>query len=103
MDDPNVDVETPLWVKRPSEFTGTITYTRQLDGSKFGPLQGKEISVHLIIRNLLDRREVYYQDDGVALRPPDGDYTQPYRVSVPTRVATYQRPINFELQTTLKF
>ena len=103
MDDPEVDLNTPVWVKRPSEWTGTIGYTRRLKSSRFSFLEGTEIDVQLTIRNLTNKQAVYYQDDGVTLRPPDGDYTQPYRVAVPGRVAAYQRPINYELTTTLKF
>jgi outer membrane receptor for ferric coprogen and ferric-rhodotorulic acid len=102
IDDPDLDVNQPVWVKRPSEFTGTITYSREL-GGRFGRLEGKRISFHLVIRNLTNGKDVYYQDDGIALRAPDGDYTQPHRRSVPTRIASYQRPINFELTTNLRF
>ena len=102
IDDPDRDVNQPVWVKRPSEFTGTISYSRNLEG-RLGPIAAKRISFHLVIRNLLNGKDVYYQDDGVALRAPGGDTTQPHRRSVPTRIASYQRPINFELTTTLSF
>lgn len=102
MDDPNVDLNTPIWVKRPSEWTGTIGYTRRLH-SHSRLLDGKEIEVQLTIRNLTNKQEVYYQDDGVTLRPPNGDITQPNRVAVPGRIASFQRPINYELMTSLKF
>jgi hypothetical protein len=102
MDDPAVDLNTPVWIKRPSEWTGTIGYSRRLK-TKIAFLGATELDVQLTIRNLTNKQEVYYQDDGVTLRPPDGDYTQPNRVAVPGRVAAYQRPINFELTTTLKF
>lgn len=102
MDDPNVDLNTPVWVKRPSEWTGTIGYSKRLK-TKISFLGATELDVQLTIRNMTNKQAVYYQDDGVTLRPPDGDYTQPYRVAVPGRIAAFQRPINFELTTTLKF
>ncbi|MBI2512106.1 MAG: hypothetical protein HYV96_09005 [Opitutae bacterium] len=102
MDDPNVDLNTPVWVKRPSEVTATFGYSKRLH-SGFALLDGKELEIQLTIRNLLNKQEVYFQDDGVTLRPPNGDYTQPNRVAVPGRIAGYQRPINFELMAALKF
>ncbi len=101
MDDPTVDGNTPVWIKQPFEFTGTIGYTMRL---RSGPriLHGKELVFNLIIRNLTNRQKVINQDEGVALRPPNGDFNLPYRVAVPGRIGLFQRPINFELTTTLK-
>ena len=47
-------------------------------------------------------QKVINQDEGVTLRPPNGDFSLPYRVAVPGRIGQFQRPINFELTTTLK-
>lgn len=102
MDDPDVDLNTPVWVKRPSEVTLTLGYTKRLK-SKVAFLEGTELDVQLTVRNLMNKQEVYYQDDGVTLRPPDGDLNSPNRVAVPGRVASYQRPISYELTTTLRF
>lgn len=102
MDDPAVDINTPVWIKRPSEWTGTIGYSKRLK-SKVAFLAATDLDIQLTIRNLTNKQEVYYQDDGVTLRPPDGDYTQPNRVGVPGRIAAFQRPISFELTTSLKF
>ncbi|HYC71595.1 MAG TPA: hypothetical protein VEB66_10340 [Opitutaceae bacterium] len=102
IDDPNVDLNTPVWIKRPSEWTGSIGYSRRLR-SRWSLLEGSEIDIQLNVRNLTNKQEVYFQDDGVTLRPPDGDVNAPNRVAVPGRVAAYQRPISFELTTTLKF
>jgi hypothetical protein len=55
------------------------------------------------VKNILNGDDVYYQDDGVVLRSPNGDINAPNRVAVPGRIASYQRPINFEFTTTLKF
>ncbi len=101
MDDPAVDANTPVWIDQPFEVTGTLGYTWRL---RSGPrmLQGKELQFHLIIRNLMNWQKVINQDEGVALRPPGGDFSQPNRVAVPGRIGQFQRPINVELTTTLR-
>ena len=101
IDDPSVDANTPIWVKRPSDFYLNLGYTMRLR-SGYRPIDGKELSFQLNIRNLLNKQGVYYQDDGVVPRPPGGDLSQPYHVSVPGRIASFQRPINFEFTMTLK-
>jgi hypothetical protein len=102
MDDPAVDINTPVFVKRPNEVNATFGYTYRVH-SGWKIVDGKEIEFQLLIRNVLNTKDVFYQDDGVALRPPGGDISLPYRISVPSRVALYQRPINFEFTTVLKF
>ena len=101
MDDSAVDANTPVWIDQPFEVTGTLGYTWRI---KSGPriLRGKELQFHLIVRNLMNWQKVINQDEGVALRPPNGDFSQPYRVAVPSRIGQFQRPINFEFTTTLK-
>jgi len=101
MDDPNVDLNTPVWIKQPFDVTATIGYTTELRSGGFW--DGKEIEFQLVIRNLLNHQKVINQDEGVALRPPGGDFSLPYRQAVPGRVGMFQRPINFELTATLKF
>jgi len=101
MHDPSASINTAVWTRRPSEIRGTIGYTMRLH-SGWRALEGREIAFQLNIMNLLNERRTYYQDDGVALRPPNGDYSKPNRVAVPSRIASFQRPINFELTTTLK-
>ena len=54
------------------------------------------------MRNLTNWQKVTRQDTGLALRAPNGDFSQPYRVAVPSRIGSFQRPINFEFTTTLK-
>jgi hypothetical protein len=101
MDDPTVDANTPVWIKQPFEITGTLGYSLRLhSGPRF--LQGKEVAFNLIIRNLTNRQKVINQDEGVSLRAPNGDFTQPNRVAVPSRIGMFQKPINFELTTTLR-
>jgi len=101
VDDPNVDASTNIWVPRPFEITGMFGYTRRLRTG--GWLNGKELQLQLNIKNILNRRAIFWQDDGVTLRPPNGDITAPNRVAVPGRVAQYERPINYEFTATLKF
>ena len=100
-DDPKVDDTTIVWVKRPFQIDGLFGYTRRIHG--LGRLDGTELELQLNIKNVLNSGDIYYQDDGVTLRPPGGDINAPNRVSVPGRIASYQRPINFEFTTTLKF
>lgn len=101
MDDPSVDANTPVWIKQPFEVTGTLGYTMKLK-SRSRLLEGKELQFNLIIRNLTNRQKVINQDEGVTLRPPDGDFSSPYRVGVPGRIGQFQRPINVEFTTTLR-
>ena len=101
MDDPSVDLNTPVWIKQPFEITGTLGYSMRLK-SGWRILQNKEVSFNFIVRNLMNWQHVYRQDTGLALRAPNGDLSSPYRVSVPSRVSQFERPINFEFTTTLK-
>lgn len=101
IDNPDVDLNTPVWVKNPIEVTGTFGYTRKING---GPriLRGKEVQFNLQIRNMMNWQRVVYQDTGLALRPVNGDFSQANRVSTPSRVARWQQPISFELSMTLR-
>ncbi len=101
IDDPAVDANTPVWIKQPFEVTGTLVYTLKL---KSGPriVRGKELQFNLVIRNLLNWQRVLAQDEGVSLRNPDGNFLSPVRQAVPGRIGQFQRPINFELTTTLR-
>jgi hypothetical protein len=101
IDDPNTDYDTVVWVKRPFQIDGLFGYTRRIRG--LGRLDGTEVEFQLNIKNILNSDDIYYQDDGVTLRPPGGDINAPNRVSVPGRIASYQRPISFEFTTTLRF
>lgn len=101
IDDPSVDGTDIIWVKRPFQLDALFGYTRRIRG--WGMLDGTEVELQLNIRNVLNGDDIYYQDDGVVLRPPNGDVNAPNRVAVPGRIAQYQRPINYEFTTTLKF
>lgn len=101
VDDSSVDLNTPVWVKNPVEVTGTFGYTRKLTA---GPaiLRGKELQLNLQIRNMMNWQRVVYQDTGLALRPANGDFSQPNRVSTASRIARWQQPISFEFTMTLR-
>jgi hypothetical protein len=101
IDDPKVGPNDPIYVKQPTEFTVTVGYSRKLR-STYRLLNGSELILNFIVRNALDTHNIIRQDTGLALRPPGGDLSLPYRTSVPSRVAQFQRPINVELTTTLK-
>jgi hypothetical protein len=101
VDDPSVDDTTVVWAKRPFYVDALFGYTRRIRG--WGRFDGAELELQLNIKNVLNSDEIYFQDDGVTLRPPNGDVNAPNRVSVPGRIASYQRPINYEFTTTLKF
>jgi hypothetical protein len=101
VDDPTVDDTTVVWVKRPFQIDALFGYSRRLRG--WGRLDGTELELQLNIKNVLNSRDIYFQDDGVTLRPPNGDLNAPNRVSVPGRIASYQRPINFEFSATFRF
>jgi hypothetical protein len=101
-DDPTVDANTPVFIKRPLEFRTQFGYsTRLRSGGKY--LRGRDLDFQLNIINVLNRHQTYYQNNAVVLRPPNGDTTAPNRVSVPGNIAAFQRPISFEFTTTLKF
>jgi hypothetical protein len=101
MDDPDVNLNTPIWFKQPFELTGTLGYSMRLR-SGWRVLQGKEISFNFIVRNMMNWQKIIRQDTGLALRAPNGDLSLPYRVAVPSRVGSYQRPLNVEFTTTLR-
>lgn len=101
IDDPNVDLSTPIWFKLPIETTGIFGYTVHLTkGPRF--VRGKQLDFGLRIRNLMNWQMVVRQDTGIALRPKDGDLSQPNRVSVASRIGAYQIPRSFEFTTTLR-
>lgn len=101
MDDPSVDLNTPVWFKQPFEIGASLGYSMRLK-SGWRVLQGKEISFNLIMRNVMNWQHIIRQDTGLALRPPGGDLSSPYRVAVPSRIGSFQRPFSLELTTTLR-
>lgn len=101
MDDPNVNQNTPVWFKQPFEIGASLGYSMRLK-SGWRIIQGKDISFNLIMRNVLNWQHIIRQDTGLALRPPGGDLSSPYRVAVPSRIGSFQRPFSLEFTTTLK-
>lgn len=88
-------VETP----QPLNTVMNMGYTWR---PKKGWLADKRVDFQLNVRNLLNKQGVFYQDDTVVPRPPDGDFNQPNRVSVPAKLATFQEPRSFIFTATLK-
>lgn len=101
IDDPKAGANDPIYVKQPTELTATFGYSLRLR-SGYRVLNGRELAFNLIVRNALNTHNIIRQDTGLALRPPNGDLSSPNRVSVPSRIAQFQRPINVELTTTLR-
>lgn len=94
IDDPTVSAYTPVYAPRDSfNAVATLGYTLRLANKR-------QIVFNLRINNLLDRRGV--MRSGSVLRPTDGDYTQPARVTVPEAYSLLT-PINYTLSATMKF
>lgn len=100
-DDPTVDANTPIWIKRPADTYINIGYSKRLS-SRFEVLNGREVTFQLNIKNVLNQKAIYYQDDSVRPRAPGGNLAAPARVSQPSHIAKFQVPINFEFTTTIK-
>ncbi|MBL9187362.1 MAG: hypothetical protein JNK23_07795 [Opitutaceae bacterium] len=91
----------PIYTAQPLNSVASLAYTMRLkDGWRL--LANKQVSFQLNIRNLLNRQRIIYQDDTVVPRAPGGDFSIPYRVSVPAKNAIYQEPISFLFTTTLR-
>jgi len=58
--------------------------------------------LQLVIKNVLNTQGIYYQDSNVSPRPPNGDITNPSRVSVPSAIGVFEQPRSFMLTATLK-
>jgi hypothetical protein len=95
-DDPDVDNNTPVWIKRPLEVRGMLGYSMRLRS-------GRELEFQLNIINLLNHQEAFFRDRNTQLRPPGGDYNRPDRVTTPAEIAYFQKPRSYELTTTLRF
>ncbi|HEY8993542.1 MAG TPA: hypothetical protein VIM71_02555 [Lacunisphaera sp.] len=95
-DDPTVDSNTPVWIKRPLEIRGMLGYSRRLRS-------GYELELQLNIINLLNHQEAFFRDRNTQLRPPGGDYTRPDRITTPAEIAYFQKPRSYEFTTTLRF
>ena len=103
IDDPTVDQTTPVYAKNPIIATGTLGYTMRLKGGRFLKLlQGKEVSFQLVINNLMDTRKPVYSGTQGSVRPPNGDFSNPSRIAIPSRVYELTEPRSFLFTTTLK-
>ncbi|MCX6942207.1 MAG: hypothetical protein NTX09_16015 [Verrucomicrobia bacterium] len=100
IDDPKVDQTTPVYYRQPIIMTGSLGYTMRMKG--WGPIDGREVSFNLVIRNLLDTSRPTYSGTQGSLRQPDGDYSKPNRVATPTRVYGLTEPRTFLFTTTLR-
>lgn len=81
-------------------MNGTLGYTVRLKG--WGRLDGKELVCQLAIQNLMDTRRPVYSGTQGSVRPPDGDYSKPNRIAVPSRVYELTEPRSLMLTTTLR-
>ncbi|MEO6003655.1 MAG: hypothetical protein ABIZ04_24555 [Opitutus sp.] len=90
-----------VWTPRQCYIDGLFGYKFRVHG--FGRLDGHDVELQLNVKNLWSKYDVYYQDDGVALRAPNGDLNSVARVSTPSRVAEYSAPVNYELSVSMKF
>jgi outer membrane receptor protein involved in Fe transport len=100
IDDPAVSQTTPVYAKYPIIMNGTLGYTVRLKG--WGRLDGKELVCQLAIQNLMDTRRPVYSGTQGSVRPPDGDYSKPNRIAVPSRVYELTEPRSLMLTTTLR-
>ncbi len=91
----------PVYTPQPFNSVATLTYTMRLKQG-WRVIGGKQISFQMNIRNLLNQQKIIYQDDTVVPRAPGGDFSIPYRVSVPAKNAIYQEPISALFTVTLK-
>lgn len=90
-----------VWTPRQCYIDGLFGYKFRVRG--FGLLDGHDVELQLNVKNLWSKFDVYYQDDGVALRAPNGNLSSVARVSTPSRVAEYSVPVNYELSMSMKF
>lgn len=92
----------PVYSKQPLNTVATLGYSMKLRGKFWKGIEGKQLLFQLNINNVLNKQGVFFQDDRVTLRPPNGDLSVPYRESIPDKNAVYQQPISAIFTTTLK-
>lgn len=93
IDDPNVDAYTPVYAAGYTVATATLGYTWHAS-------RDRTIDFNLRIDNLLNDDKPHYSS--TILRPPDGDITNPARVSV-GRFFWYQVPRSYNLTMRVAF
>lgn len=92
----------PVYSKQPLNTVASLAYSLKLRGGLWRRLEGKQMLFQLNVNNVLNKQGVFYQDDRVTLRAPNGDLTQRTRESVADKNAIYQQPVGFIFTTTLK-
>jgi hypothetical protein len=92
----------PVFSKQPLNTVASLGYSVKLRGGLWKRLEGKQMLFQLNVNNVLNKQGVFFQDDRVTLRAPNGDLTQRVRESVADKNAIYQQPVSFILTTTLK-
>ena len=80
-----------------SSVTATLGYTLRPQGWR-----GRSLTFQLVVKNLLNDQTLVYQGLDVVARPPNGDFSQPNRVTIAPRNGVYTEPTSFRLSTTLK-
>jgi hypothetical protein len=97
IDDPSVDAYTPLYSPAPyTIYTLTMGYNWRFHG-------GRSVALNLVIDNLINDRGPIYSSTAQSaslMRPRDGDYTSPARVTVP-RYYALKQPRSFDLSVTI--
>jgi hypothetical protein len=91
----------PIYTPQPLNSVATLGYSMRLKEA-WRVIGGKQLSFQVNIRNLLNQQKIIYQDDTVVPRAPGGDFSLPYRVSVPAKNAIYQEPISALFTATLR-
>jgi outer membrane receptor protein involved in Fe transport len=93
IDDPNVDAYTPFYAAGSTVGTATLGYTWHVS-------KERTIDLNLRVDNLLNDDKPHYSSS--ILRPPNGDITNPARVSV-GRFFWYQVPRSYNLTARVAF
>lgn len=91
--DPNASAYDAIFVAGYNSVTGTLGYNFRI--WKYPAF------CNLRIYNLLDNRQIIYNNSGTSLRPYEGNYLSPARTQVPTIFGQFRAPINFTFTTTL--
>ena len=93
IDDPAVDAYTPVYRDPYSLVTATFAYSFKLPKSK-------RLNLNLKIDNVLNEDDPVYVS--TVMRPPNGDVTNPARVTTPG-FYSYIMPVNYTLSATVRF
>jgi hypothetical protein len=92
--DPTASAYTPIKVAGYNTVTGTIGY--------HWDYRGRSVFVNLRLINLLNERQIIYNNAGTHFAPYGGDYTSAARTQYPNIFGLFRAPMNFELEATIK-